>query len=87
LLVRAARTEEALLARMHGAAFAQYARQTPRWWPRWRGYRLPSRLDPDPQIYWKAFRDAAAFILLYLLIDTARTLRETGILPTLLSLP
>jgi protein-S-isoprenylcysteine O-methyltransferase Ste14 len=29
--------EEAYLGRQFGAAYAAYARQTPRWWPRWGG--------------------------------------------------
>lgn len=87
LLARAMRAEEALLARAHGATYAEYARVTPRLWPRRMPRRLPEALAVHPPLFWKAFLDGGSFLVLYLAIDVARRLRELGILPTLLTLP
>ena len=87
LFARAAREEERVLAALHGAAFRDYARTTPRWWPRFRDYRVPATIDVRPAIFWKAFLDAGSFILLYLVIDTVRSLREAGLWPTFVPLP
>jgi protein-S-isoprenylcysteine O-methyltransferase Ste14 len=88
LLVRAARAEESFLAQRHGADYVRYASTTPRWLPaRGRCLAPHALIEVHLTLYWKAFRDAGAFILLYLLIDSARTLRILGLLPTLLTLP
>jgi hypothetical protein len=87
LLARAAVAEERALAQRYGAAYAGYATTTPRWLPR-RLTAAPAQLiEVHLPLYWKAFRDAGAVVLLYLLIDAARTLRVLGVLPTLLPLP
>jgi protein-S-isoprenylcysteine O-methyltransferase Ste14 len=89
LLASDARREEAKLEARHGEAFRAYARHTPRWLPALRRPRqpLPRRVQVPPDLYWKAFLDAGSFALLYLLIVTMTTLRETGLSPTLLHVP
>lgn len=87
LLTTAARREEQRQESLHGAAFSDYARVTPRWWPRWSGYRAAACLELDPRLFWKAFLDAGSFLLLYMLIEAARSLRQAGLLPTLFTLP
>jgi protein-S-isoprenylcysteine O-methyltransferase Ste14 len=87
LLTSAARIEERFLAQAHPAAFSDYARVTPRWWPRWHHYQVPHTVTIQPAILRKAFWDAGAFVLLYLLIDSLRVLREVQILPTLFEIP
>lgn len=87
LLGAAARREELLLASLHGTAFVKYAAVTPRWWPRWRAWQMPASIELPPSIFWKAFLDGGSFVLLYLLVDAARTLREAGVFPALLALP
>lgn len=86
LLRRAMRAEEVHLARTHGAAYEAYARATPRLWPRPGAWHLPERLELRPRVYCKAFLDGGAFLVLYAAVDTARALREAGVLPTLLTL-
>jgi protein-S-isoprenylcysteine O-methyltransferase Ste14 len=89
LLASDARKEESRLEARHGEAFRAYARHTPRWLPALRRPRppLPRRVQLPPDLYWKAFLDAGSFALLYLLIVTMTTLRETGLSPTLLHIP
>ena len=86
LVSSAARSEERRLFVLHGEPYQRYVNSTPRWWPQWHAQRIPPTLEIQPRVFWKAFLDAGAFVLLFLLIDTARTLRETGTLPTFLSL-
>jgi protein-S-isoprenylcysteine O-methyltransferase Ste14 len=87
LLRRAARVEDEVLSHRHGAAFTEYARITPAWLPRWRLYRLPELINVKPAVFRKAFLDAGAFVVLYLLIEAARLLRQHGVFPTLVALP
>ena len=83
LLALSARREDDFLSQAHPDHFADYARTTPRFWPRWRHYRVAESINIKPAILRKSFLDAGAFVLLYLAIDTLRVLRETGVLPTL----
>jgi protein-S-isoprenylcysteine O-methyltransferase Ste14 len=87
LLWSAARREDAFLAATHVAQFPDHASRTPRFWPRWRHYRVAEALTIKPVILRKSFFDAGAFILLYLAVDTLRILRESGFLPTLYNIP
>jgi len=87
MLNRAAKREEQFLSDTYPYRFAKYAHATSRWWPRLRSYHAPASLSIKPVILRKAFLDAGAFILLYLLIDTLRLLREAGFLPTFCNIP
>jgi steroid 5-alpha reductase family enzyme len=87
VFLRAATREERFLAQMHPQAFAEYAHRTPRWLPRPGSYRLPDSVTINPAIFRKSFLDAAAFVALYLIVDTVRVLRESGVFPTLLEIP
>ena len=87
LLIRAARAEDRALSQRHGPAFTRYARTTSAWVPRWRLYQLPDVITVKPAVFRKAFLDAGAFVVLYLLIETARLLRHHGVFPTLAPLP
>lgn len=93
LFLRASRAEDALLASLHGQRFRDYAARTPRFWPRRPAAAyaaqtaLPERIEVQPRVFCKAFLDAGSFALLLALIDLARRLRESGVLPTLLPLP
>ena len=86
LHVRAASKEERVLAERHGATFGEYCARV-RWWPRWPGSRARDRLEVAPAVFWKAFVDASAFLLLYGLVELARALRISGLLPTFVWLP
>lgn len=83
----AATSEERFLRSRHGEAYACYAAATPRWWPRWSAWSIPDQLTVTPPVLWKAFVDAGAFFLLYVLLETARAARLAGWLPTLVTLP
>jgi protein-S-isoprenylcysteine O-methyltransferase Ste14 len=87
LFSSAVRAEEQVLAALHGTDFERYAATTPRWWPAFSGYAVPDAVDLRPRVFWKSFLDAGSFVVLYLLVDTARVLRQSGLLPTLLHLP
>jgi protein-S-isoprenylcysteine O-methyltransferase Ste14 len=87
LHVHAVSKEERTLAARHGGAFADYRGQVPRWWPRPVRSTLPETVSVSPGILWKAFVDAASFLLLYGLVETVRAFRMAGLLPTLVWLP
>jgi protein-S-isoprenylcysteine O-methyltransferase Ste14 len=87
LHLRAAITEERVLAARHGAAFAEYRARVPRWWPRWNTSAAPEAIEVAPRVLWKAFVDASAFLLLYGLVELARAFRMSGLFPTLVWLP
>lgn len=87
LLSSAARAEGHALAEKYGAEYQAYAKLTPAWCPSWRNYRLPESLAVSPAIFWKSFLDAGSFVLLYLLIENVRVLRESGIFATLVRIP
>lgn len=87
LLRRAARSEDAFLAHRHGEAFRGYAASTPRFLPRTLRHAMPRTREVIPAVLWKAFVDAATFLLLYMLVVTLRRLGEAGVLPSLGQLP
>lgn len=94
LFWRAAVAEEVLLSSLHGAAFERWKSRTPRFLPLGSGAVDAADAPPPPlvlqqpaDIYWKAFRDAGSMLLLFVLIDALRQLREQGWLPSLLHLP
>jgi protein-S-isoprenylcysteine O-methyltransferase Ste14 len=80
LVVYAAACEEQFLGDAFPERFQAYIAATPnKWWPRRRPAPLPEHLDVHPLVYWKAFLDAGAFFLLYLLVALAT---EYRLLPT-----
>jgi protein-S-isoprenylcysteine O-methyltransferase Ste14 len=87
IYARAAGREDAFLARTHGDAFAEYARQVRAFRPDPGAYRVPESLDIRPRVYWKAFLDAGSLIGFYLLLRLADRLQLAGITPTWLTLP
>lgn len=87
MFTTAARAEERLLGSLHGAAYERYRDTTPRFVPRGSWSTAPEHVQVRATVLWKAFLDGGSFIVLLAMIETARTLRENGILPQLLSLP
>lgn len=87
LLARAAAAEDRALAARHGDAHARYAAATPAFVPRALRHPLPPAREVRPEVLWKAFVDAGAFLLLYLLVVTLRRFGEAGVLPSLGHLP
>ncbi|MEO8018386.1 MAG: isoprenylcysteine carboxylmethyltransferase family protein [Pseudomonadota bacterium] len=78
LVVYAASCEEQFLADAFPEEFKAYVVATPNmWWPQARKTPLPAQLDVRPSVFWKAFLDAGAFFLLYLLVALAAEYRIT----------
>jgi protein-S-isoprenylcysteine O-methyltransferase Ste14 len=76
LLSYAASCEEQFLADAFPEDFKAYVEATPNmWWPAVRKTTLPAQLDVRPAVLWKAFLDAGAFFLLYLLVTMAADFR------------
>jgi protein-S-isoprenylcysteine O-methyltransferase Ste14 len=79
LVVRAAAEEEKFLAAAHPVEFAEYRAITPRkFWPGV-GRALPQMHTLAPDVFRKAFLDAGAFLLLFLLVESAARLRLSGV--------
>ena len=76
MVVYAASCEEQFLADAFPEEFAAYVAATPNmWWPALRKASLPAQLDVRPVVFWKAFLDAGAFFLLWLLVAVAAEYR------------
>lgn len=87
LQFRAIRAEERRLRDAHGAAFERYCAQVPRLMPRWSNREeSPVAIPVAPAVLWKAFLDAGAFILIYVVIALIDVLQSVGALPTWLTL-
>ena len=79
LLAYAASCEEQFLADAFPEEFKAYVAATPNmWWPTLQDAPLPAQLDVRPAVFWKAFLDAGAFFLLYLLVTMAAEYRLTA---------
>jgi protein-S-isoprenylcysteine O-methyltransferase Ste14 len=87
LFTRAIRAEDALLGRMHGAAFEAYRRTTPALWPDLSRCGVPERLEIGPRVFWKAFVDGASVLLLLALLLGLAAWRQSTLVPALLHLP
>jgi protein-S-isoprenylcysteine O-methyltransferase Ste14 len=87
MLRSAAATEERFLAQRFPADWPSFAARTRRWWPRFANYQPPATTLVNVPVYWKAFVDAGAFLLLYILIDLAASSRIAGLTPLWLPLP
>lgn len=87
LFTRAAAAEDRFLAARFDERFEAYRASTPRFWPRrWR-HALPASVTVRPAILWKAFVDAGAFLLLFVLVIAARLWSDLGLLQAPLLLP
>jgi protein-S-isoprenylcysteine O-methyltransferase Ste14 len=76
LVIYAASCEEQFLADAFPEGFKAYVAATPNmWWPALRKAALPAQLDVRPEVLWKAFLDAGAFFVLWLLVTLAAEYR------------
>jgi len=83
LYLLAIRAEERGLQATYGAAFDAYRARVPALLPRWNASGVESQtVTLAVGIYWKAFLDAASFLLIYVLIALLEILRASGALPT-----
>ncbi|MSP67803.1 MAG: isoprenylcysteine carboxylmethyltransferase family protein [Alphaproteobacteria bacterium] len=81
------RREEGHLAHLHGAAYANYVRRVPRWWPRFSAWRDIAVLEVSPRLIARHLRDTSLFFLGYLLFEGTEYLRELGFLIPLFRVP
>jgi protein-S-isoprenylcysteine O-methyltransferase Ste14 len=78
LVTHAATAEDRFLASAHPEAFAAWIAATPnRFWPGPSGL-IPQVLELAPKVFRKAFLDAGAFFLLFLLVELAARARLSG---------
>jgi hypothetical protein len=75
LVVYAAACEEQFLGDAFPDEFKAYAAATPNMWLPGPARTLPDSLDVRPGVFWKAFLDAGAFFLLWLLVAVAAEFR------------
>jgi len=78
LLIYAASCEEQFLADAFPDEFKAYLVATPnKWIPKSGTAALPAVLDVRPAVFWKAFMDAASFLVLWMLVALAAEYRLT----------
>lgn len=87
MVFAAARREDAALLAVHGDAWRDYRDSVPAFWPNWSRGRMPDSVAVPPGIYRKAFRDAASFLCLWLLVLLLEGLRAGGAWHALFRLP
>jgi len=87
LFTRAAAAEDRFLAARFDERFEAYRASTPRFWPRHWRHALPASVTVRPAVLWKAFVDAGAFLLLFVLVIAARLWSDLGLLHAPLLLP
>jgi protein-S-isoprenylcysteine O-methyltransferase Ste14 len=79
--------EEQRLAATYGQEYADYARHTPRFVPKFSLFHESETYTVNTKIYRYAFLDAVWFVWTYGLIQLIEKLHQIGILPTLLRIP
>jgi protein-S-isoprenylcysteine O-methyltransferase Ste14 len=76
LVVYAAACEEQFLADAFPEEFKAYVAATPnKWIPKSARSEVPTTLDVRPAVFWKAFVDAGAFFLLWVMVALAAEFR------------
>jgi protein-S-isoprenylcysteine O-methyltransferase Ste14 len=82
-----ARKEEAYLAAVFPAEFADYAARVARFWPRPWLWQEADELRVRPYLVRRTFLDASLFLLAVPLVDLIEMLQRTGWLPVFITLP
>jgi protein-S-isoprenylcysteine O-methyltransferase Ste14 len=75
------RAEEERLSELHGAAFDDYCRRVPRFWPRWSLLREPAQYAVCPLPFRKRLVDGLWFVWLVGVVELIEALHELGVLP------
>ena len=78
--------EERRLASLHGQAFEEYCRRTPRFFPSLATLTEPEEYTVRPAIIRKSFIDAIWFVWGVAVIELIKALHDTGVLPVYLTL-
>jgi len=79
--------EEAFLAGTFGKAFAAYAAEVPRFWPRFSAWQDTDELLIRPRLVLRTFLEASLFLLAVPLLDLKDLAQRLSLLPALLQLP
>ncbi|MGH8863361.1 MAG: methyltransferase family protein [Burkholderiales bacterium] len=87
IVATAARREDAVLLATHGHAWREYRDSVPAFWPGRSRTKQPESIAVPPQIYRKAFLDAASFLGLWLLVLLIEGLRAAGAWQAFFRLP
>jgi protein-S-isoprenylcysteine O-methyltransferase Ste14 len=87
IVFTAARREDAALLAAHGDAWREYCDSVPAFWPNSLQQRSPEWVTVPPNIYRKAFLDAASFLGLWLLVLLVEGLRAGGAWQPLFLMP
>jgi protein-S-isoprenylcysteine O-methyltransferase Ste14 len=82
-----ARREADHLRSLFGAAYDDYARVTPMFWPKPSLYREPAEASFSPSALKRTFLDGLFFLLLFPVIELIEHAQEASHLPVLLNLP
>jgi protein-S-isoprenylcysteine O-methyltransferase Ste14 len=77
------RDEEIRLRQVHGSAFDEYARRTPRFFPRWSRLVEPEDYVTHPVKFRRHAISAMWFIWMIVLLEVIESLREMGLLKPL----
>jgi protein-S-isoprenylcysteine O-methyltransferase Ste14 len=80
------RDEEARLRQVHGAVFDEYARRTPRFFPRWSLLVEPDEYLTRPVKFRRHAYSAMWFFLMIVLLETIEGLREMNLIKPLFNL-
>ena len=78
IVFAAARREDAALLAAYGDAWREYRDRVPAFWPNSLRQRSPEWVTVPPNIYRKAFLDAASYLSLWLLVLLLEDLRAGG---------
>jgi protein-S-isoprenylcysteine O-methyltransferase Ste14 len=87
IVAAAARREDSALLAAHGDTWREYRDAVPAFWPALPQRQMPGSITLAPEIYRKAFFDAATFLGLWLLVLLLETLRAGGAWGALFRLP
>lgn len=79
--------EAAYLRSLFGAAYDDYARVTPMFWPKPSLYREPPQASFSPRALRRTFLDGLVFLLVFPLVELIELAQAAGYLPVLLTLP
>lgn len=77
------KSEEALLAERHGAAFGHYIETVPRFFPKWSALTEPESYVVRPRVYRRHMFDALWFIWIIGFLEMIERLHDLQVLPTL----
>ena len=80
------KSEESVLFERHGAAFTNYRRTVPRFFPKLSGLIEPESYVVRPRVYKRHMGDALWFIWLIGFLEIIAVLHELGLIPTLIKI-